>query len=101
MNAHRVFAITRRLLQQFRRDRRTLGLLFGAPIIILGLLYYLFRGSGPSGALGVVDLAQGPLGAAVASRLEASSGVDTTSLDAHPAAPHPTPRPPAPSAVLP
>ena len=86
MNAHRVLAITRRLLQQFRRDRRTLGLLFGAPIIILGLLYYLFRGSGPSVALGVVDLDQGPLGAAVASRLEASSGVDTTRLDADAAA---------------
>src|SRR5215510_8593632 len=82
MNFHRVLAITRRLLQQFRRDRRTLGLLFGAPLVILGLLYYLFRGSGPSVALGVVDLDQGPLGAAVASRLEASSGVDTTRLDA-------------------
>src|SRR5215813_2170367 len=75
MNFHRVLAITRRLLQQFRRDRRTLG-----------LLYFLFRGSGPNLALGVVDLDQGPLGAAVASRLEASPGVDTTRLDADAAA---------------
>jgi len=86
MNAHRVLAITRRLLQQFRRDRRTLGLLFGAPLVILGLLYFLFRGSGPNPAIGVVNLDQGPLGAAVASRLEASSGVDTSRLDADTAA---------------
>ena len=41
MSGHRIAAITRRLLQGFRRDRRTLALLFVAPIVILGLLGYL------------------------------------------------------------
>ena len=45
MSGHRVAAITRRLLQGFRRDRRTVALLFVAPIVILGLLGYLMRGS--------------------------------------------------------
>ena len=44
MSGKRVAAITKRLLQQFRRDRRTLALLFVAPIVILGLLGYLIRG---------------------------------------------------------
>ena len=38
MSGHRVGAITRRLLQGFRRDRRTLALLFVAPIIILEII---------------------------------------------------------------
>ncbi|MEA2644448.1 MAG: hypothetical protein QOG08_1474, partial [Chloroflexota bacterium] len=44
MSGHRIGAITRRLLQQFRHDRRTLALLFVAPLVILGLLGYLIRG---------------------------------------------------------
>jgi len=38
MSGRRVGAITKRILQQFRRDHRTLGLLFGAPLVILALL---------------------------------------------------------------
>src|SRR5437764_657225 len=45
MSGRRVAAITRRLMQQFRRDRRTLALLFVAPIVILALLGYMIRGS--------------------------------------------------------
>ena len=45
MSGHRVAAITRRLMQGFRRDRRTLALLFVAPLVILGLLGYLIRNS--------------------------------------------------------
>ena len=51
MSAHRVAAITRRLLQQFRRDRRTLALLFVAPIVILALLGYMIRGSSTAPAV--------------------------------------------------
>src|SRR3989449_5363360 len=68
MSRRRVATITRRLLQQFRRDRRTLALLFDAPLIILGLLGYLLRGGGSVRAMGVVNLDDGPLGAAIASR---------------------------------
>src|SRR2546428_10339750 len=78
MSRRRVAAITRRLLQQFRRDRRTLALLFGAPLIILGLLGYLLRGGGSVPALGVVNLDDRPLGAALAFQLEQSKNVSAT-----------------------
>ncbi|TMD77103.1 MAG: ABC transporter permease, partial [Chloroflexi bacterium] len=55
MSGHRVRAITRRLLQGFRRDRRTLALLFVAPIVILGLLGYLMRGSTSSPLVGIAN----------------------------------------------
>jgi ABC-2 type transport system permease protein len=43
MSRTRVMALTRRILQQFRRDHRTLGLIFVAPIVILSLIGYLVR----------------------------------------------------------
>src|SRR4029077_4390870 len=55
MSARRVGATTRRLLEQFRRDRRTLALLFIAPIVILGLLGYLIRGSQSVPAVGIAN----------------------------------------------
>ncbi|HEV1996950.1 MAG TPA: ABC transporter permease [Candidatus Dormibacteraeota bacterium] len=81
MSARRVMAITRRILAQFRRDRRTLALLFVAPLLILSLLYFLLRGGGDHPALGVVNLDNGPLGTAIASRLQASDKVNASSLD--------------------
>src|SRR5690348_12286351 len=81
MSAHRVAAITRRLLQGFRRDRRTLALLFVAPLVILGLLGYLMRNSTvPS--VGVANEDQGPLGAVVASALDRSASITTTTISA-------------------
>ncbi len=81
MSPHRIGALTRRLLQGFRRDRRTLALLFVAPLVILGLLGYLMRNSiAPS--VGVANQDGGPLGAAVASALEKSSHVNATAIDA-------------------
>ena len=81
MNPRRILAITRRILEQFHRDRRTLALLFVAPLVILGLLQFLLRGGGTRPELGIVDLDQGPLGPAIARQLEASSQVRATSLD--------------------
>ena len=80
MSARRVGAITRRLMQQFRRDHRTLALLFGAPLVILALLGYLLRGGGDVPTMGVVDLDTGPLGSVVASQLEHSTIVSATPL---------------------
>ncbi len=82
MSGHRVAAITRRLLQQFRRDRRTLALLFVAPIVILGLLGYLIRGSSSSPAVGIANEDQGPLGATFASALERSTLITATTIQA-------------------
>jgi ABC-2 type transport system permease protein len=82
MSGKRVEAITKRLLQQFRRDRRTLALLFVAPIVILGLLGYLIRGSASAPAVGIANEDQGPLGATVAAALAQSTGISTTTIQA-------------------
>src|SRR4030088_51053 len=82
MSGHRIGAITKRLLQQFRRDHRTLALLFVAPIVILGLLGYLIRGSTSAPMVGSANEDQGPLGAIVAAALDSSGQIKTTSLQA-------------------
>jgi ABC-2 type transport system permease protein len=82
MSGRRVRAITKRLLQQFRRDRRTLALLFVAPIVILGLLGYLMRGSSTAPAVGIANEDQGPLSGAVAAALSRSSLISTTTIRA-------------------
>jgi len=81
VSARRVAAITKRLLQGFRRDRRTLALLFVAPVVILGLLGYLIRGSAEPN-VGVANEDSGPLGAAVTSALEQSSLIHATPISA-------------------
>ena len=80
MSGHRIAAITRRLLQGFRRDRRTLALLFVAPIVILGLLGYLLRGSSTSPSVGIANEDSGPLGAVVADALRHSSHIKTSDI---------------------
>src|SRR6266550_4880509 len=80
MSLNRVRAITQRILQQFRRDHRTLALLFGAPLVILALLGYLLRGGGDVPKMGVVNLDGGPLGSLVASTLKSSKTVSASSM---------------------
>jgi len=82
VSGHRIGAITKRLLQQFRRDRRTLALLFVAPIVILGLLGYLIRGSASSPAVGIANEDQGPIGSIVAAALGRSTVISTTAINA-------------------
>ncbi|MEO8207501.1 MAG: hypothetical protein ABI598_00590, partial [Chloroflexota bacterium] len=43
MNASRVLAVARRIIQGFRRDERTLGLIFVVPIVITALLGWMIR----------------------------------------------------------
>lgn len=82
MSAHRIAAITRRLMQGFRRDRRTLALLFVAPIVILGLLGYLLRGSSSAPNVGIANQDSGPLGVIVASQLSHSSLINASQISA-------------------
>ncbi|HEX2680120.1 MAG TPA: ABC transporter permease [Candidatus Dormibacteraeota bacterium] len=82
MSGHRIRALTRRLLQGFRRDRRTLALLFVAPLVILGILGYLMRGSSSTPAVGVANEDSGPLGAIVADKLNHSSKINATNITA-------------------
>ncbi|TMC12574.1 MAG: ABC-2 transporter permease [Chloroflexi bacterium] len=81
MKPARVRAVTRRVLQQFRHDRRTLALLFVVPLVVLGLLGYLLRGGGGGHTVvGVVNLDQGQLGGRIANALVASKRVDASRL---------------------
>jgi len=43
MSFPRIMAITSRIISQFRRDHRSLGQLFMAPILVMSLLGYVFR----------------------------------------------------------
>jgi ABC-2 type transport system permease protein len=80
MSVARVAAVTRRVIQQFRRDRRTLALLFGVPLVVLTLFWYLLRGGGGHTPIGVVNLDTGPIGARITQSLVDSSKVDATEM---------------------
>jgi len=82
MSGHRIAAITRRLLQQFRHDRRTLALLFVAPLVILSLLGYLIRGGTSAPDVGIANQDQGPAGTTIASALEKSSKIHAVTINA-------------------
>jgi ABC-2 type transport system permease protein len=61
MTARRTFAIARRIAQQFRRDHRTMALLFVAPLAILALFGWVIRDQTPPPTrLAVVHLAGPP-----------------------------------------
>jgi ABC-2 type transport system permease protein len=75
MKPRRTLAVTRRILTQFRRDRRTLALVFVAPLLIMGLFYLLLAGSGPTPEMAVVNLDRGPLGARLSDELKVSTHV--------------------------
>ena len=47
MNLRRTLAISRRIADFFRRDERTLALVFVAPIVIMGLLGWVIRDQSP------------------------------------------------------
>jgi ABC-2 type transport system permease protein len=70
------------LLHQFRRDRRTLALLFVAPLVILSLLGYLIRGSASSPSVGIANEDQGAIGPTIAAFLERSTKIKATTINA-------------------
>ena len=83
MSGRRTLAITRRILQGLRRDRRSLGLLFAAPLVILALLGYLLRSSSEPPPIGVVDQDCGTLGARVTQVLLRSPLVGASRMELH------------------
>ncbi|MEK0315873.1 ABC transporter permease [Cohnella sp. 56] len=52
----RIRALTVRIFRQFIRDKRTLALLFAAPLFILTLVYFVFGGGGTVPKIGAVGL---------------------------------------------
>lgn len=50
----RILALIKRIMMQMLRDKRTLALLFFAPLIVLTLMYFFFNGDTEEPELGVV-----------------------------------------------
>lgn len=72
MNAHRVRALFRRVVQEIRRDRPSIALLFIAPLVITGLLTFILReGETPTIDAVIVNEA-GPVGAVISTALESA-----------------------------
>ncbi|HLB43920.1 MAG TPA: ABC transporter permease [Candidatus Limnocylindrales bacterium] len=62
MNLRRTFAISRRIADLFRRDHRSLALVFVAPIVIMALLGWVIRDQAPTTTrIAVVDLSSAPV----------------------------------------
>jgi ABC-2 type transport system permease protein len=62
MNIARVRMMALRVIIQFRRDRRTLGLVFVVPIVIITLLAFLMRSTGGNVSLALVNEDSGIVG---------------------------------------
>jgi len=73
VNARRVLAISRRIANQFRRDHRTLGLMFVAPLVILGLLGWVIRDQTPPATRIAVLNDAGPPGERIRMMLEGAA----------------------------
>ena len=52
----RTLALIKRICLEMVRDKRTLALLFIAPLLILSLMYLLFNGESVDPKLGVVNV---------------------------------------------
>jgi ABC-2 type transport system permease protein len=73
MNPRRVTAVFLRIVAQFRRDRRTLALLFGAPIAIIALLGWVLSSSGATTSrVAIVNASGNPAGNAIVLKLTAA-----------------------------
>ncbi|MGZ3588029.1 MAG: ABC transporter permease [Candidatus Limnocylindrales bacterium] len=63
MSRRRVVALWRRLVQELRRDHRSMALLFVAPVVLTGLLAFVLREQQPALVTAVVVNEGGPAGA--------------------------------------
>jgi ABC-2 type transport system permease protein len=81
MSLRRTFAITARLLAQFRHDHRTLAILFVTPLIVLALFAALFRTDVPDPVVGIVVESDDGLIEVIAGALEGGDGIDARRLD--------------------
>jgi ABC-2 type transport system permease protein len=70
MNARRVAAVFRRIVAQFRRDPRTLALLYVAPVAIIALLAWVLTSQQSTTArVAIVNESTAPAGSAIVSQL--------------------------------
>ena len=85
MSGRRVFALFRRVVQEIRRDHRSVALLLVVPIVMTGLITFIVREGESPAVDAVVVNAAGPPGvvvaAALGSALEADGGTATLVAD--------------------
>ena len=74
MSLARILAVARRVAQGFRRDERTLGLMFVAPLVITGLLGWVMRDQTDAVVDVVVVNEAGSVGDRIVSALQAAAG---------------------------
>ena len=84
MSASRIFAVARRIVQGFRRDERTLGLVFVVPIVVTALLGWVLGDQKDTTVYVVTVNEAGPVGqrivdALTAATIGAPNGVDVIS----------------------
>lgn len=72
----RIKALAQRILTQIRHDKRTLGLILIAPLLILTVIYYIFNSSDNTFTIGVVDVP-----ASVVERIADNEDLDITVLE--------------------
>ena len=76
MSPRRVAALLRRLVQELRRDRRSMALLFVAPIVLTGLMAFVLRGQQVTAVSAVVVNEAGRPGGAIVGALEGALRTD-------------------------
>ncbi len=81
MSPRRVLAVTRRIVDLFRHDHRSLALVVVAPLVVTALLGWVVRGS-EAGAvrLLVVDADRGPVGEQLVAALESAAAGGTVEI---------------------
>jgi len=82
MSRRRVRALATRIVRQFRRDRRTLFLMVAAPILILSLLAYIYRGATHHVSIAVVNEGSSPLATQVIAGLTADRSLTVSKMNA-------------------
>ncbi len=76
MSARRVVALLRRLVEELRRDRRSMALLFVAPVVLTGLMAYVLRGQQVTPVSAVVVNQAGQAGGGMVGALERAIRAD-------------------------
>lgn len=80
MNITRMRMIALRVINQFRRDRRTLGLVFVVPIVMISLLGLLLRSTAGDINLAIVNEDAGMVGAAVTAAMKSNDALLVSEL---------------------
>jgi len=78
VDSHRIIAMVRRIVRQIRRDRRTLGLMIAAPLLVTFLWSFIFAGTVTNVPTAVCiqdEPLEDSLGATVSSLLETNANV--------------------------